>query len=69
MPRARARTTDKWMSLQAAATALGMSRPGVLALIVKGELAAEHIAGRTLVDRSSVEDVRDARGNSGDAAA
>lgn len=68
MRRARASTTEKWMSVQAAATALGMSRPGVLALIVKGELAGEHIAGRTLVDRASVQDVLDARG-SGDAAA
>lgn len=68
MRRARNSTADKWMSLQAAATALGMSRPGVLALIVKGELVAENIVNRTLVDRRSVEAMLEARG-SGDAAA
>jgi hypothetical protein len=51
----RNRTGEQWISLQAAATALGASRQGTLALIVKGDLIGEHIAGRTLVDKRSVE--------------
>lgn len=54
MKRASDRTTDEWMSLQAAADALGKSRSKTYALIVKGDLVGQHIAGRTVVSRKSV---------------
>jgi hypothetical protein len=54
-------TRDEWMSLHAAAAALGLSRETALALCIKGDLVGQHIAGRTVVSRASVEAVRDAK--------
>ena len=61
-------TRDEWMSLHAAAAALGLSRETALALCIKGDLVGQHIAGRTVVARQSVETLMEARA-SGDAAA
>lgn len=61
-------TRDEWMSLHAAAAALGLSRETALALCIKGDLVGQHIAGRTVVARQSVEALMEARA-SGDAAA
>jgi hypothetical protein len=47
--------SDPWMSLKEAAKALGMARQTVLTLALKGEVEAQHIAGRTVVTRESVE--------------
>lgn len=52
---------DGWVTLQAAADALGVTRTKTLALIVKGDLVGKHIAGRTVVRRDSVETMLDAR--------
>lgn len=49
------RTADEWVTLQAAADALGESRLAVLTRIVKGELVGQHIAGRTVVRRDTVD--------------
>lgn len=46
---------DGWVTLQAAADALDMTRTKVLALIVKGDLVGKHIAGRTVVLNDSVQ--------------
>jgi excisionase family DNA binding protein len=46
---------DRWMSLVEAARTLAVSRQTILARAVKGELEAEHVAGRTVVSRESVE--------------
>jgi hypothetical protein len=46
---------DEWMSLNAAARAIGESRLSVLTRIVKGELVGEHRAGWTFVRRDTVE--------------
>jgi hypothetical protein len=51
---------DGWVTLQAAADALGVTRTKALALIVKGDLVGKHIAGRTVVRRDSVDAVREA---------
>lgn len=53
--RKKQKVEDPWMSLAEAARALGASRQTILARAVKGELEAEHIKGRTLVSRLSVE--------------
>jgi hypothetical protein len=50
----KAKDTEE-MALQAAADELKMSPLKVLALIVKGDLIGRHVAGRTVVDRKSVE--------------
>lgn len=46
---------DRWLSLPKAASELGCSRQGVLIAIAKGELMSEHVAGRVVVSRESVE--------------
>lgn len=56
--RKKPKTEDRWMSLVEAARVLGASRQTILARAVKGELDAEHIAGRTVVSRESVERAR-----------
>lgn len=43
------------ISLGEAARLLGESRQTVLARAVKGEIEAQHIAGRTVVSRGSIE--------------
>lgn len=53
--RKKLKTDDKWMSLVEAARTLGESRQTVLMRAVKGDLEAEHIAGRTVVSRRSIE--------------
>lgn len=45
----------EWMSLQAAADEIGVTPMKVLALIVKGDLSGQHVAGRTVVRRDTVE--------------
>lgn len=52
---------DGWVTLQAAADALGATRTKTLALIVKGDLIGKHIAGRTVVRRDSVDAVLETR--------
>lgn len=56
MPKA-ARKTDPnpWLSLPEAARQLGESRLAVLTRAVKGEVDAQHIAGRTVVSQASVQ--------------
>lgn len=49
---------DPWMSLVEAARVLGESRQGILTRAVKGEVEAQHIAGRTVVSRASIDRVR-----------
>lgn len=49
---------DPWMSLVAAARALDTTRQTVLTLAIKGDIEAQHVAGRTVVSRASVERVR-----------
>lgn len=44
-----------WMSLVEASQVLRETRLKVLTRVVKGELTAQHIAGRTLIDRTTVE--------------
>lgn len=52
---------DEWVTLNAAAALLGESRLTTLHRIVKGELEGKHIAGRTVVTRTSVSAVMDAK--------
>jgi hypothetical protein len=54
MNAARKKVDDEWMTLQQAASELGCTRHLVLSGIVRGELTAQVIAGRTVVSRSSV---------------
>jgi hypothetical protein len=49
------RVRDGWLSVPVAAAALGETRLSVLSRIVRGELASQQAAGRTLVRRDSVE--------------
>lgn len=46
---------NDWVSLVEASRLLKQSRQTVLMRAVKGELVAKHIAGRTVVSRSSLE--------------
>lgn len=46
---------DGHMSVQAASKETGLSRPGVLAAALRGELVADIVAGRTVIRRDSVE--------------
>lgn len=48
------RRVDPWISLVEAARLLKETRQTVLTRAVKGELEAQHIAGRTLISRASV---------------
>lgn len=52
---------EDWMSLADAAQELGETRQTVLTRAVKGEVDAKHVAGRTIVSRSSVERVKQQR--------
>jgi hypothetical protein len=47
--------SDGWISLVHAAQMLGETRLKILTRAVKGEIEAQHIAGRTIVTRASVE--------------
>lgn len=47
--------TETWVSLVEAARMLGEARQTVLTRVVKRELVADHVAGRTVVTRASVE--------------
>jgi hypothetical protein len=46
---------DDWMSIGDASRQLGESRLAVQTRIIKGEIVAQHIAGRTFVRRDSVD--------------
>lgn len=48
---------DRWMSLNEAAEVLEETRHSVLQRIVRRELEADVVAGRTVVSRESVERV------------
>lgn len=52
---------DPWMSLGAAARALGLSRQGTLSRIVKGELIGQHVGGQTFVRRDTVDALANTR--------
>lgn len=65
----KAKPADEWMSLPAAERALGESRLTVLNRIVKGDLVGQHIAGRTVVRRDTVERLAAARQDGSPAAA
>lgn len=52
---ARPGLVDGHISVQAAARETGLSRPGVLAAALRGELVADIVAGRTVIRRDSVE--------------
>jgi hypothetical protein len=49
---------DPWMTLPAAARALGESRLATLTRIVKGELIGQHVGGQTFVRRDTVATAR-----------
>ena len=49
---------DPWMSLYKASVLLGQTRHTLLNRIIKGELEAQIIAGRTVVSRKSVEQLQ-----------
>ena len=49
---------DRYLSLSAAALALGASRNGVLGHIARRELETEVVAGRPVVTRASVEKLK-----------
>ena len=51
-------TLDAWMTLGAAARAIGKSRLATLTLIVRGELVGQHLGGQTFVRRDTVDAVR-----------
>ncbi len=57
----RNKTQDEWMSVGAAAKAAGESRLSMLTRAVKGEVVAQHIAGRTLIRRDSISALIKAR--------
>jgi hypothetical protein len=46
---------EEWVSLLQASRMTGESRLALLQRAVKGELTAKHVAGRTVVDRASVD--------------
>jgi hypothetical protein len=46
---------EPWMTVGAAARAIGESRLATLTRIVKGELVGQHLAGQTFVRRDSLE--------------
>lgn len=52
---------DPWMSVGAAARALGESRLATLTRIVKGELVGQHVGGQTFVRRDTVDALTTAR--------
>jgi hypothetical protein len=52
---------DRWMSLYEAADVLGESRHAVMQRIIRQELEASVVAGRTVVSRESVRRVLAAR--------
>jgi hypothetical protein len=60
MPTARKKekqtvAADPWMTVGAAARAIGLSRLATLTLIVKGDLVGQHLAGQTFVRRDSLD--------------
>lgn len=46
---------EKWMTLVEASRLLGETRLKILSRSVKGELEAQHLAGRTVISRESVD--------------
>lgn len=46
---------DEWISLAEAARQLGQTRHSILQRAVAGEIVAQHIAGRTVVTKASVD--------------
>jgi hypothetical protein len=54
-------TRKEWVSLPVAARELGWSRQGVLTAVVRGDLKAQFIAGRTVISRDSVDAVLEKR--------
>ncbi len=57
--------TDGWVSLLQGTKLLGESRLKVLARVVKGEVEGQHIAGRTVISRESIEKILAARDAAG----
>jgi hypothetical protein len=49
------RIRDDWMSVPKTAAALGETRLSVLSRIVRGELVAQQVDGRTVVHRDTVD--------------
>lgn len=49
------RLSDQWVGLPQAAAELGESRLKVLSRTVTGELEADHLAGRTVISRASLD--------------
>lgn len=58
----RTKGLEPWMSVGAAARALGESRLATLTRIVKGELVGQHLAGQTFVRRDSLNVLLASRG-------
>ena len=46
---------DPWISVREAARQLKISPPAVLTRVIQGHLKAQTVAGRTFIDRASVE--------------
>lgn len=49
------RKDDPWVSLVKAGRIIGIHRQTVLRLVTEGLLVSERVAGRTVIDRKSVE--------------
>lgn len=52
---ARKTVIDRFLSISQAAKELGKANATVLAMVVRGELQSELVAGRTVITRESVE--------------
>lgn len=59
--RKNAELVDPWMSLTAAAAELETSKHLVLQSVIRGELEASIVAGRTVIDRDSVARLKQSR--------
>jgi len=64
MPSARKAVADPegWVSLPVASRMLRVSRQTTLTMALRGELDAQHIAGRTVISRDSIEKALAAKG-------
>lgn len=49
---------DQWVTVAKAARLMGVSRPTVYAMIARGELAAEYVAGRLAVRKDAIHALR-----------
>ena len=50
----RATDPDRWMTVSRAAAHLGRTRQTIYAMVARGELGADHIAGRLVIRRAAL---------------